>query len=390
MTILPRPLLLQQVQDALKQFPVVLLLGPRQCGKTTLARQVQKRQEGAYFDLEDPETPLKPEIAKTVLKDLKGLIVIDEFQRQPELFQLLRVLADRKPLPAKFLILGSASLDIVRGVSESLAGRVAYIRMSGFSITEVGADQGKTLWLRGGFPDSFLSKNDKMSFVWRTHFTQSFLERDIPQLGIRIPAPTLRRFWTMVAHFHGQIWNAAAFARSLGTKEDTARRYLDILSGAYMIRQLPAWFENIGKRLVKAPKIFVRDPGILHVLLGLRDRMQLLSSPQMGFSWEGFVLEQILSLTEAERDAYYYKTHAGAELDLLLLKNGKRYGFEFKLADAPGSSKSMHTVSRDLKLDHLWVVYPGSRRYPLGKGFEVVPLLELPSLLEKHGLSPGQ
>lgn len=316
------------------------------------------------------------------------MIVIDEFQRQPELFQLLRVLADRKPSPAKFLILGSASLDIVRGVSESLAGRVAYLRMSGFSITEVGTDQAESLWLRGGFPDSLLSKDDAKSFIWRTHFTQSFLERDIPQLGIRIPAQTLRRFWTMVAHLHGQIWNAATFARALGTKENTARRYLDILSGTYMTRQLPAWFENVGKRLVKAPKIFVRDTGILHVLLGLRDKMQLLSHPQVGFSWEGFLLEQILSLTEAERDAYYYKTHAGAELDLLLLKNGKRYGFEFKLADAPGSSKSMHSVAHDLKLDHLWIIYPGNISYPIGKSFEVVPFSDLPSLLKKHGLLP--
>ena len=252
---IPRPALERRIESSLERYPVTLILGPRQCGKTTVARQIWSRQGGAFFDLEDPETPLKPDIAKQVLRDLTGLVVIDEVQREPELFPLLRVLAD-SATNARFLLLGSASLDLVRGVSESLAGRVAYVEMGGFDLTE--AEDAKTLWLRGGFPDSFLAP-DEASYGWRANFTRSFLERDIPQLGIRVPAQTLRRFWTMVAHFHGQVWNAAEFARSLGTKEDTARRYLDILSGTFLVRQLTPWYVNVGKRLVRSPKVYVRD-----------------------------------------------------------------------------------------------------------------------------------
>ena len=365
---------------------MTLLLGPRQCGKTTVARAVWGMEGGTYFDLEDPETPLRPEIAKAVLGDLRGLVVIDEIQRQPELFPLLRVLSDRKSSPAKFLLLGSASLDLVRGVSESLAGRVAYVDMGGFDLHEVGVSAQDRLWLRGGFPRSFLADADGLSSEWRSNFIRSFLERDIPQLGIRIPAQTLRRFWIMVAHYHGQVWNAAELARGLGTKEDTARRYLDILSGAFLVRQLPPWFENVGKRLVKAPKVYVSDSGILHALLGLKDKMQILSHPKLGFSWEGFVLEQIIRLAGAERDAYFYKTHGGAELDLLLIRNGKRFGFEVKYEDAPRLSKSMHIVAADLKIEKLWVVYPGETAFPLAERVEALPLSQCMDALRKEGL----
>ncbi len=381
-----RKKLFSRIQNSLTQYPVTLLLGPRQCGKTTIAKEIFGHLGGTYFDLEDPETPLRPEIARAVLYDLQGLVIVDEFQRQPSLFPLLRVLADRDPLPSRFLILGSASPDLVRGVSESLAGRVNYVEMGGFKIDEVGSENQGPLWVRGEFPRAYLAGDDRSSYDWRVNFVQTFLERDVPQLGIRIPAHTLRRFWTMVAHYHGQVWNAADFARSLGTKEDTARKYLNILSGSFLVRQLPPWFENVGKRLVKAPKVFIRDSGILHTLLGLADLTSIQSHPKLGFSWEGFALEQLIGVTGAEREVYFYKTHGGAELDCMLVRNGKRYGFEFKYEDAPSSTKSMHIVFRDLKLERLYVIYPGNRSYPIGERTEVVPLSSLEKVLETHRL----
>jgi len=381
-----RKRLIARIENSLDRYPVTLLIGPRQCGKTTIAKEIFSRLGGKYFDLEDPETPLKPEIAKLVLNDLKGFIIIDEFQRQPSLFPLLRVLADRDPLPSRFLILGSASPDLVRGISESLAGRVTYVEMGGFKLDEINLTQQNLLWVRGGFPRAFLTDDDPSSHDWRINFIQTFLERDIPQLGIRIPAHALQRFWIMVAHYHGQVWNAADFARSLGTKEDTARKYLDILSGAFLVRQLPPWFENVGKRLVKAPKVFVRDSGLLHTLLGLKDLTQIQSHPKLGFSWEGFALEQVIGLTGAEREVYFYKTHGGSELDCLLLRNGKRYGFEFKYEDAPGPTKSMHIVFRDLKLEKLYIIYPGDRSFAIGEKTEVIPLRSLEDVLKNHQL----
>jgi len=381
-----RNLLAHKVINSLSQSPVTLLLGPRQCGKTTLARDIFAARGGAYFDLEDPECPLKSEIAKQVLKDLRGLVVIDEFQRQPGLFPLLRVLADRPENPAQFLVLGSASFDLVRGISETLAGRAAFVEMAGFDLSEVGVQHSTALWIRGGFPRAFLAGGDDASLGWRQNFIQSFLERDIPQLGIRIAAQSLRRFWVMLAHLQGQIWNAADLARSLGSKEDTARRYMDVLAGAFMVRQLSPWFENVGKRLVKAPKVYIRDSGILHALLGLRDLTQVQSNPKLGGSWEGFALEQVIRLAGAERESYFYKTYAGAELDLLVMRGGKRYGFEFKYADAPGTSKSMHNVMADLKLDRLWVVYPGEGRYPLNDRIEALPLAKCAAALKEENL----
>ncbi|MGQ9590596.1 MAG: ATP-binding protein [Planctomycetota bacterium] len=371
---IPRERLEARVAAALRNYPITLLTGPRQCGKTTLAQRISANRRGDYFDLEDPETPLRPEAAAAILKDLRGLVVIDEIQRQPRLFELLRVLADRRPTRARFLILGSASPALVRGVSESLAGRVAYVDMGGFVLEEVGARNWKRLWTRGGLPAAYLAPTDAGSHDWRMHFIQSFLERDMPQLGIRVPAPALRRFWTMLAHCHAQPWNAADLARAMGVKEDTARHYLDILAGAFMVRQLMPWFENVGKRVVKSPKVYFRDSGLLHSLLGLTTAHEVLGHPRFGFSWEGFAMEHVLRTVQGERAAYFYRTHAGAELDLLILRRGKRYGFEFKFEDAPRVTRSMRVALQDLGLEHLWVVYSGERALPLADRISTLPL----------------
>jgi predicted AAA+ superfamily ATPase len=383
---IPRLHLFEKIQKSITRNPVTLLLGPRQCGKTTLAKEINLIEHGTYFDLEDPETPLKQDIAKAVLNGLTGLVVIDEIQMQPSLFPLLRFLSDREPVPARFLILGSASPDLVRGASESLAGRVGYVSMAGFDLTVVDPSGFNALWERGGFPRSFLAEESDQSFEWRMNFIQSFLERDIPRLGIRIPPATLRRFWMMVAHFHGQILNASDFARSIGARPDTARRYLDILTGAFLVRQLPPWYENVGKRLVKSPKVYLRDSGVLHALLGLKDRMKILSHPKLGFSWEGFALEQVIRMTGRENEMFFYQTHGGAELDALLVLHGKKYGFEFKFQDAPVLTKSMRSVMEDLRLEKCWVIYPGERRHPLADRIEVVPMAECLNVLREEGL----
>jgi hypothetical protein len=372
-----RTALEKRIMAAIDDYPVTLILGPRQCGKTSLARKIVEKRRGTYFDIEDPETPLQPDIARTVLKDLGGLVVIDEVQRQPSLFGLLRVLSDRRPLPARFLLLGSASPAIVKGISETLAGRVAYVDMRGFDVSEAGVKDWTRLWVRGGFPLAYLAAESKKSFAWRLNFIQSFLERDIPQLGIRVPATALRRFWTMLAHYHGQIWNASELARAMGVKQDTARHYLDILCGAFMVRQLPPWFENTGKRVVKASKIYLRDTGLLHALLGLDTKEQLLAHPRLGFSWEGFAMEEVIRAAQADRQAYFYRTHAGAEIDLLIMHRGKRYGFEFRFEDAPRPTRSMHQVTEDLGLERIWVVYPGDRRYSVSERIELLPLNEI-------------
>ncbi|MDR1283781.1 MAG: ATP-binding protein [Opitutaceae bacterium] len=374
------------IKRAFAVHPAVTLAGPRQCGKTTLARQFAGQTSESsvvtFFDLERASDRQKLSAPEQALEPLRGLVVIDEIQRQPGLFETLRVLLDRPDVPARFLLTGSASPDLVRGVSESLAGRSATVDLGGFSLTEVGPENWAALWQRGGFPRSFLAADEAGSFLWRDEFVRSFLERDIPQFGIHVPAETLRRFWMMIAHYHGQVWNGAEFARALGTSEPTARRYLDILAGAYMVRVLPPWFENISKRQVKSPKIYVRDSGLLHSLFGLRDRDALLGHPKLGASWEGFALEQILGGLRT-RDAWFWATQGGAELDLLVMVNGRRYGFEFKHADAPGTTKSMQVALADLGLEHLWVVYPGKERYALGESIAAVPVVEIPLLTEE-------
>jgi hypothetical protein len=373
--MLERQSLAARLATALRRAPVTLLLGPRQCGKTTLARWMHRRAEngGAYFDLESPVDLATMTEPMSALDSLKGLIVLDEVQRRPDLFPALRVLADRKPCRARFLILGSASPEMLRQSSETLAGRVEIIEMSGFDLQEVGIAKRDRLWIRGGFPPSFLARNEASSLVWRQDFIQTFLERDLPQMGLQLPPMTLRRFWSMVAHYHGQTWNASEIAASLGVSDMTTRRYLDVLSGAYMVRQLPAWFESIKKRQVKAPKIYIRDTGLLHSLLGVDSRRALLSHPKYGASWEGFALEQVLR-TVPHREAYFWATHHEAELDLLVFTRGKRWGFELKVKDAPVLTRSMRIALDDLKLDRLIVVYPGAREYRLAPNVTVLPL----------------
>lgn len=374
--MIQRPHAADRITKTFTIHNIACLLGPRQCGKTTLARIFAELEPCTYFDLEDPVAIQRLSAPMRALEDLSGLVIIDEVQRRPDLFELLRVLVDRPNNPARFLLLGSASLDLVKGVSESLAGRIGFIDLSGFNLSEVGSDKSNLLWNRGGFPRSFLAADESSSIAWREDFIRTFLERDIPQLGISIPAETLRRFWTMIAHYHGQVWNAAQFARSLGTSEVTVRRYLDILGGSYMVRILPPWFENIRKRQVKAPKIYIRDTGILHALLQLHSLEDLWSHPKLAASWEGFVLEQVISMMET-RDAYFWATHAGAELDLMISIRGKHHGFEFKYTDAPGTSRSMHSAIHDLSLEHLWVIYPGHQEYTLTDSISVIPLHSL-------------
>jgi len=364
------------IKSALKRSQVAAILGPRQCGKTTLARQFVPPDSLNYFDLEDPRSLARLSEPDIALRPLKRLVVIDEIQRRPELFPLLRVLADRKPLPARFLILGSASLELLRQSSESLAGRLETVPLEGFRLADLGAAAQGRHWLRGGFPLSFIARNEADSFAWRRQFLQTFLERDMPQLGVNIPAASLYRFWTMLAHYHGQIWNAAELARAMGGNELAVRRYLDLMTGVLMVRQLQPWHENISKRQVKAPKVYVRDSGLLHALLGIPNQRELEGHPKVGASWEGYAIEEIIKAVRPD-EAYFWATHNGAELDLLLMKNGRRLGFECKRADGPTLTKSMRIAMTDLKLDELQVVYPGDRRYPLANNVHVVPLAEM-------------
>jgi predicted AAA+ superfamily ATPase len=372
---------LERITRTHTHHPIAALLGPRQCGKTTLARMIAEREPCTFFDLENPVDSRRLSVPMQALEGLSGLVVIDEVQRKPDLFELLRVLVDRPKNATRFLLLGSASPHLVRGVSESLAGRIGFIDLSGFDLQEVGWGQRDRLWIRGGFPRSFLASDEPASLAWREDFVRTFLERDIPQLGTTIPAETLRRFWTMIAHYHGQTWNAAQFARSLGTSEITARRYLDILAGAYVVRILPSWFVNMRKRQIKAPKIYIRDSGILHALMQLQTLGDVQSHPKLSASWEGFALEQVIGVLDT-RDAYFWATHAGAELDLLVRLGGKSYGFEFKYADAPGTSRSMHAAIEDLSLEHLWVIYPGHQEYPLHDKISVIPINAIQQIAE--------
>ena len=367
---------LREIRTALKRSRVTALVGPRQSGKTTLARQILPPDSKAYFDLEDPRSLARLAEPMTALGPLKGTVIIDEVQRRPDLFPVLRVLADRRPLPARFLILGSATPDLLRQSAETLAGRLETITLSPFGIEELGPDVFPRHWRRGGFPPSYLARSEKDSFIWREQFIRTVLERDLPQLGISIPAATLFRFWTMLAHYHGSVWNAAEPARSLGLSQPTVRRYLDLLTGLYMVRQLQPWHENLQKRQVKAPKIYLRDSGLLHTLLGVRTDREMLSHPKVGASWEGYVIEEVLKIVRPDA-SYFWATHTGAEVDLLLFKGGRRYGVEIKFQDAPRLTPSMRIAMEDLHLEGLTVFYPGDLRYELAERVTVVPLAEI-------------
>ena len=347
--MIKRTLTIPLIEQALRRSRVVALLGPRQCGKTTLARTLVPADSLNYFDLEDPTSLVRLEEPMTALRNLEGLVVIDEIQRRPELFPVLRVLADREPLPARFFILGSASPSLLRQSSESLAGRLETVTMGGFSLSELDGAAQAQHWLRGGFPLSFLASSEEDSLAWRKNFIQTFLERDLPQLGIVIPAVTLLRFWTMLAHYHGQFWNAAEPARSLGVSESTTRRYLDLLEGVFMVRQLQPWHVNLKKRQVKSPKVYFRDTGLLHQLLGIRSERDLLTHPKSGASWEGYIVEEVVKAVRPDQ-AFFWATHSGAELNLLLFKDGRRFGIECKRVDAPRLTPSMRIALEDLEL----------------------------------------
>lgn len=371
-----RPSLIAHIQAALKRSRVIALIGPRQSGKTTLAQAFVSPVSVNYFDLEDPVSHLRLEEPMTALRPLQGLVVIDEIQRRPDLFPLLRVLADRQPLPAQFLILGSASPTLIRDASESLAGRLEIIQVGGFSLAEVGAEALPSHWLRGGFPLSYLAASEPDSIIWRKNFIQTFLERDLPQWGIQVPAATLLRFWRMLAHYHGQTWNGAEAARSFGVSEMTIRRYLDILEGVFMIRRLQPWHANLQKRQVKSPKIYFRDAGLLHYLLGILTSFDLEVHPKIGASWEGYAIEETIKAF-APDEAYSWGTHNGAELDLFLIKDGQHIGVECKRMDAPRITPSMRTALNDLQLDRLIVFYPGEKAYPLASRIQIAPLVYL-------------
>ncbi len=368
-----------KAREAFLVTPVVAILGPRQCGKTTLAKifRDQTGGEAHRFDLEDPIDLARLENPLLTLEKLRGLIIIDEIQRMPDFFPILRVLIDKK-LPQKYLILGSASGELARQSSESLAGRLSYIELTPFDLSEVGTENAEKHLIRGGFPLSYLADNDELSYKWRESYIRTFLERDIPALGIRVSGLQLRRFWMMLAHFHGQIVNFSDLGRSLDINDTTARRYLDILTGTFMIRELSPWYENIGKRQIKRPKIYFRDSGIFHSLLGIQTIEELESNPKLGASWEGYALEEtIRSLDARPEECFFWGIHQQAELDLLVLKDGKKMGFEFKYKDAPTLSPSMRQSNEILSLDNLTVVYPGKKEYELAENIRVTPLAGL-------------
>lgn len=360
------------VTEALRRAPIVALLGARQCGKTTLARGLAP---AAIFDLESSTDRGALAVApETTLGSLRGLVVLDEIQTMPELLPILRVLADRPGPPAQFLLLGSASPDLMRGASETLAGRVAFVHLSGFDVDEVGAAMVHRLWHRGGFPRSFLAADDAASYAWRQDFVETFLSRDAARFGISLPPEQLRRFWTMIAHCHGGPLNASELARGIGVDQKTATKYVDVLVGTFLVRRLQPWFVNTRKRLVKTPKVYLRDSGVLHALLALRDGTEVLAHPRFGMSWEGFALEHVIHALRAERDACFWGSPSGTEVDLVVPRGGKLYGFEFKYSDAPTSTKSMQVARTELELERLDVVYPGSREFEIAPGIRALPL----------------
>ena len=376
-----RPEYLELLAQAFEVNPVVAILGPRQSGKTTLAKMYANESnhgQVVHFDLEDPVHARRLANPKIALEELEGLVIIDEIQRAPGLFELLRVLVDRRPNPSCFLILGSASRDLIRQSSETLAGRISYIELSPFSLPEVGFNQLRKIWIRGGFPPAFLAKSETISNDWRKSYISTFLERDIPSLGIAISPVELRRFWMMIAHYHGQLVNYSELGRSFNAADTTVRRYLDVLSSTFMVRQLPPWFENLKKRQVKSPKLYIRDSGIFHSLIGVSNYDEMHFHPKLGPSWEGFVIEEIIRKYRAQTgECYFWSAYGRAEIDLLIIKDGKRLGFEVKYADSPKVTKSLLAAQRDLKLDRLDVVYPGEECFSLEKDIRATGLQAL-------------
>lgn len=373
------------VRGLLNRHPVVGIVGARQVGKTTLAQMVATGcgREATFYDLENPEDLARLQDPMLVLKGLRGLVVIDEVQRSPDLFRVLRVLADRSRRPARFLVLGSASPELLQQGSETLAGRIVYRELEGFCLEEIGAANRGRLWLRGGLPRSYLARSLTESHEWRRGFVRTFLERDLPQLGVNISAATMRRFWTMLAHYHGQTWNASEFARSFGVADTTVRGYLDRLAGALVVRTLRPWHENISKRQIRAPKVYVADSGLLHVLLNLRSRADLEAHPKVGASWEGFVIEQIRHRLGAERDeCFFWATHSGAELDLLVVRGRTRLGFEIKRTSSPKITPSMRHALSDLKLKRLDVIHAGDSSFPLAAKMRAIGFSRLLADLE--------
>ena len=370
------------LKEALGRAPVVAILGPRQCGKTTLARQFARenpKKDITFFDLEDPRDLARLDNPMLALEPLEGIVVLDEIQRRPELFPVLRVLADKRT--TKFIILGSASPNLVRHSSETLAGRVAFLELGGFSIDILKKSDAKRLWMRGGFPRSFLARGESASFDWRENFIRTYLERDIPNLGIQIPPRTLHRFWKMLAHYHGQLLNTSELGKSFGAADTTVRRYLDILTGTYLIRQLQPWFYNTKKRLIKTPKIFFRDSGIFHALIDVATPDELCLNPKLGASWEGFALEQaILHFDLKEDEGFFWGVHTGAELDLVFQKKGRMWGVEVKYNESPSRSKSMVSAIDELSLAHLWVVYPGKDSYKIDRNITVIAADLIPTV----------
>lgn len=378
--MVPRTRDVAAVRRRLRTYRAVGIVGPRQVGKTTLAGLVAAGRRGPVhrFDLEDSRDRDQLADPMAALEPLRGLIVLDEVQHRPDLFPALRVLADRRRGPARFLILGSASPELLHQSSESLAGRIGYHKLGGLGVEEVGGGRLDRLWLRGGFPRSFLARSESESIDWRRGLMGSYLERDLPLLGAPAAPETMRRFWAMLAHVHGGIWNASELARSFGVSDKTVRGYLDFLASTYMVRILPPWHENLGKRQVKSPKVYLRDSGMLHLLCGVRTMRDLLDHPRCGASWEGFAVEEIIRRqAAAPEECFFWATHTGAELDLLIVRGRKRLGFEIKRSSSPGLTRSMHVAIEDLRLSHLFVVHSGRGRYALGKRAEAVPLKEL-------------
>jgi len=380
--MIKRPKYLEYLKTATRRSPITALLGPRQVGKTTLAHLFAENQPTTFFDLESLPAQRQLQNPELVLGNLEGLVILDEIQFMPELFGALRVLVDRPGQKARFIILGSASPEIIRNASETLAGRIEFVDLAGFDLSEVGSSNWQLLWLRGGFPRSYLAESESDSLTWREGFIRTFLERDIPQLGIQIPATAMRRFWTMLAHYHAQTWNASELGRAMGLSDKTVRGYLDILTGAFMVRQLQPWYENTSKRQVRAPKIYIQDSGLLHSLLNIQDLNNLYGHPKIGASWEGYAIEQILQIIRPS-EAYFWATHGGAELDLLIFHKGKRYGMEVKFSEAPEITRSMQTALHDLNLSYLWVIYPGAEAYQVDKQISVLSLQKIPDLVSQ-------